>query len=267
LPGRFALHGFPADPLPAPVTIAVVDTGIDAAHPTLAGAAVGQLAFAAPAAGAHGTAIASLLVGRGQVPGVARGARLLALAAFTETDGRARSDSARLARALDSAAGHRPHILLLAFGGRDDPLLTRLLDRLHRDGTCIVAAGGNGGAKAQVPFPATHGASLAVTAVDQRLKPYAHSTPGARLDVAAAGVDLMAAVPGGYRQVSGTSFAAALVAGGLARLPACTGARAPARMRAEVRAAARDLGPAGPDPRFGAGLFQMPPAEKYSSKR
>jgi hypothetical protein len=99
---------------------------------------------------------------------------------------------------------------------------------------------------------------LAVTAVDRNLRIYPEATTGPHVAVAAIGVDIVAAAPGGYRQVSGTSFAAAYVSGALLRSPACAVRRDPAGMRAAVTAAAMDLGPPGRDEVFGAGLFRLP---------
>jgi subtilisin family serine protease len=271
LPKRFAIHGLDA---PAIVganasttarTIAMIDTPVALDHEALRGARLEQRLFVAdPTPRAHGTAVASLIAGTGaEVPGVAQGARLLNFAAFAERkDGVAVATSANLAKALDAAAITRPDVLNLAFGGREDPLLGLLVDEIDRRGVCIVAASGNGGAQRRVPFPASHPAVLAVTAIDTALRPYAYATRGDRIDVAAVGVDVFVAVPGSgrsaYRRMSGTSMATALVAGALSHAPQCEGARAPTAIRTLARAAARDLGPPGDDPTFGAGLFLLP---------
>ena len=269
VPKRFAIHGLDA-PSPASAstttrTIAMIDTAVMLDHEALHGARLEQRLFVAdPTPRAHGTAVASLIAGtNAEVPGIARGAKLLNFAAFTERkDGIAVATTANLAKALDAAAIARPDVLNLAFGGRQDPLLALLVDEIDRRGICIVAASGNGGAQRRVPFPASHPAVLAVTAIDNALKPYAHATRGDRIDVAAVGVDVFVAVPNGarsaYRRMSGTSMATALVAGALTRAPECGGARAPTGIRALARGAARDLGPAGHDPTFGAGLFLLP---------
>lgn len=273
VPKRFAIHGLDA-PSPATAsmntsatarTIAMIDTSVALDHEALRGARLEQRLFVAdPTPRAHGTAVASLIAGtNAEVPGVARGARLLNFAAFTERkDGIAVATTANLAKALDAAAIARPDVLNLAFGGRADPLLGLLVDEIDRRGVCIVAASGNGGAQRRVPFPASHPAVLAVTAIDNALKPYTHATRGDRIDVAAVGVDVFVAVPNGarsaYRRMSGTSMATALVAGALSRAPECEGASAPTAIRALARAAARDLGPPGHDPTFGAGLFLLP---------
>lgn len=267
IPKRFAIHGLGA-PSPATATartIAMIDTVIALDHEALRGARLEQRLFVAdPTPRAHGTAVASLIAGtHAEVPGVARGARVLNFAAFTERkDGIAVATTASLAKALDAVAVARPDVLNLAFGGREDPLLGLLVDEIDRRGICIVAASGNGGAQRRVPFPASHPAVLAVTAIDSALKPYAHATRGDRIDVAAVGVDVFVAVPNGarsaYRRMSGTSMATALVAGALTRAPECGGVRSPTGIRALARGAARDLGPPGHDPTFGAGLFLLP---------
>ena len=272
-PKRFAIHGLDvpssatasANTSTTARTIAMIDTSVALDHEALRGARLEQRLFVAdPTPRAHGTAVASLIVGTGsEVPGVARGVRLLNFAAFAERkDGVAVATTANLAKALDAAAIARPDVLNLAFGGREDPLLGLLVDEIDRRGVCIVAASGNGGAQRRVPFPASHPAVLAVTAIDNALKPYAHATRGDRIDVAAVGVDVFVAVPDGersaYRRMSGTSMATALVAGALSRSPECEGTRAPTAIRALARAAAHDLGQPGHDPTFGAGLFLLP---------
>ena len=74
------------------------------------------------------------------------------------------------------------------------------------------------------------------------------------LGVAAPGSDMAAAKPGGYGAVRGTSYAAPIVAGKLARL---NQRRDPASAKAAVAALAkqaRDLGPKGVDKTYGHGV-------------
>lgn len=261
----FALHGIPdADRNPVTGTIAMIDTAVDIAHPDLAGAGITQQIFGIPPAPSpHGTAIAELLVGRGKFPGTAPGAQLISLAAFAPADEKSwLSQTSYLARAMNEALRLRPQVLNLSFGRNgNDPLMARALDKLQQTGVCVVAAAGNGSG-APVLFPATHPASLAVTAVDGRMRAYQYASQGPQISVAAWGVDLSAAVPGGRRSVSGTSFATAVVSGALLRTPECSTARDPAAMKARMMAQAKDLGPKGADPVFGAGLFELLPTKK-----
>ncbi len=260
VPRRFALHHIPFA-LQVSATIAIIDTPVALMHPALRGTRLREeplLVQAQP--GQHGTAIASLLVGIGQVPGVAPGAQLVSLPAFTEQQkGPALSQTRYLAKALDTAVKLKPAVLSLSWGGADDRLLTRLLDAAHSKGICVAAAAGNGGKTGTIPFPASHPASLAITAVDEKLRAYTHATPGNRIDVAGIGVNLLAAGVKGYRPMSGTSFATAVVAGALLRAPMCAAAgQQVSDLRAAAAAQARDLGAPGKDAIFGAGLFQLP---------
>jgi subtilisin family serine protease len=259
LPPRFALHKVPAAPPTTTGTIALIDTNVALGHDALRGASLREERLMPKTApGVHGTAIASLLVGTGQIPGTARGAQLVSFPAFVEQPkGPALSQTRYLARALDGAIRLHPNVLNLSFGGPEDRLLVQLLDMAQARGICVAAAAGNGGKSGTVPFPASHRASLAVTAVDDRLKLYGYATSGTRIDVAGVGVNLLAAVPKGYRAVSGTSFATAVVAGAAIRLPACRGSQGPSAFRTIVTAMAQDLGTPGRDTLFGSGFFQL----------
>jgi hypothetical protein len=256
-PKRFELHAIPAKQPKVSGSIVMIDAAIDITHANLAGVSVTQQFFGTdqnPAV--HGTAVAALLVGTGNYPGTAQGARLTSLAAFGGT-GTSLSRTAYLAKAMNEASRLRPDVLNLSFGGPQDRLLGLTLDTIHKNGVCVSAAVGNGGPNGKVLFPATHPASLAVTAVDEKLRGYAYASHGERIDVSGVGVGLNAAAPGGRRAVSGTSFATAVVSGALLRMPACNGGRNPAAMKEQVAARAQDLGAKGHDPVFGAGLFRL----------
>ncbi len=264
-PKRFDLHALPKKLPPISGHVVIIDAVVDTTHANLQGANVSQQFFGtAKDAAVHGTAVAALLVGTGKYPGTANGARLTSLAAF---GGSAKDDrlsrTSYLAKAMNEASRLRPDVLNLSFGSQaSDPLLGRTLDTIRKNGVCVAAAAGNGGPKGKVLFPATHNASLAVTAVDEKLRGYAYATQGPRVDVSGIGVGLNAAAPGGRRAVSGTSFATAVVSGALLRMPACNGGRDPGSMKSQVAARAQDLGVAGRDPVFGAGLFRLTPPKK-----
>ncbi len=238
--------------------IALIDGPVDLRNAALAGANVTEELYGEDGTPSpHGTAIAELLVGTGAFAGVAQGARLLSLPAFRPVgiDGW-QSTTRHVARALDRAVTVSPQVLNLSFGTRAvDRTARELLLLLEEGGTCIAAAAGNGGG--DVLFPATLPQTLAVTAVDGARALYPHASRGPQVDVAAWGVMMSAAVPGGRRNVSGTSFATAVVAGSMMHMPACNGGRAPAIMREAARGDALDMGDSGRDSLFGAGLFQL----------
>jgi subtilisin family serine protease len=98
---------------------------------------------------------------------------------------------------------------------------------------------------------------VAVTAVDQRHHVLLEACRGKHLDVAARGADLSAAVSGmpeSYAAVRGTSFAAPIVAGLLARELREPDTAQRDRVVSGLLAAAEDLGPRGRDDIYGAGL-------------
>ncbi len=194
------------------VSVAVVDSGVDLAHPDLAGrvALAQNLVDNRPLpAEAHGTAVAGLVGARADdgvgIAGVAPAARLLALRACEGGSGATRCTTLGMAKGLYAAMAAGADIVNLSLAGPPDRLLARLLDSLLARGASVVAAtdpalpGGG--------FPASHPGVLAVSDV-----------PMARALVAP-GRDLPAPQPGGrWGYVSGSSYAAAQVSGLLALL-------------------------------------------------
>ncbi|MGE0485606.1 MAG: S8 family serine peptidase [Gammaproteobacteria bacterium] len=197
------------------VRIAVIDTGIDMAHPDLAGQITEALNFAGgdPAtipAEFHGTAVAGLIVaqpGNGVgIHGLAPDAELFALRACWEPHyaiGLCSTNT--LARALDYAIEVRARIINLSLAGPEDPLLARLVNRAIELGAVVIGAVGEEPGQA---FPTSIPAVIAVEQSD----PPANPVAGARLSVP--GLQLLSTVPEGrYDFVSGPSFAAAHASG------------------------------------------------------
>jgi hypothetical protein len=197
-------------------TIAMIDGGV-AAHPSLANASIEQRAFAGNAkATGHGTAVASLLVGsHGRFRGAAGGARLFVADVYGGS--RAAGSASAIVRALGWAASKRPEVISISLVGPSNALLARAVQVLHGRGVRMVAAVGNDGPAAPVQYPAAYPQVVAVTAVDARDRALPEAGRATRLDFAAPGADMAAALPGqGYAKVRGTSFATPLVAARLA---------------------------------------------------
>lgn len=256
-------RGLPA--LGTSATIALIDSPVELTHPGLAGANIRQLGLLGNVpASPHGTAIAELLVGTGEFEGVVRGAALVSIPAFRPTPSDAQpaagsSTTQMLVAAFQMAGDIRPDVLNLSFGtlAKRDEGIARMIAALDARGVCIAAAAGNGGAVSPVLFPASLPATIAVAAVDAAEHPYQFGSRGPEVDIAAWGVDISAAVPGGRRAVTGTSFAAPLVAGAMLRMPACSSAHRPANVRLALAMDAKDLGDTGRDTIFGAGLLRF----------
>lgn len=256
-PLQFALHGFNGA-VRTSGTIALIDTLVDTNHAALRGANISVTNFTTTRrAGTHGTAIAALLVGTNEIQGVAQGARILNLAAFEENrNGRGFAQTRNLAKALNAANLARPDVINLSFGGSEDRLLHELIDNAMRArGICVVAAAGNNGPNAAAPFPASFRPVLGVTAIDGSKNIYQNATHGPHVGFSALGVNILSAVPRGYAQVSGTSFAAAIVSGGMLQDKACNRDHDPVSAYYSASTSAKDIGPIGPDATFGFGLF------------
>jgi hypothetical protein len=203
-------------PMPAGRTIVMIDGGV-AAHPSLAGASIVQQGFAGPAQPTgHGTAIASLLVGRDRAfQGAAGGAKLFVADVYGGSP--AAGSASAIVRALAWAASKQPDVISISLVGPSNLLLERAVAILARRGIRMAAAVGNDGPAAPIQYPAAYSGVTAVTAVDARNRALPEAGRALRLDYAAPGSDMAAALPGrGYAKVRGTSFATPLVAARLA---------------------------------------------------
>jgi subtilisin family serine protease len=244
------------DVLPPPTAnaggarIGLLDGGVATGHPALAGAHVIAQAFAPGGLkpGIHGTAVASLMVGRqGAFSGAAPGATLFAADVY---GGAPTGGSAEIiARALAWMARERPSVVNISLVGPPNGLLQAAVSALLQKGVMVVAAVGNDGPAAPALYPAAYPGVIAVTGVDRNRRPLLEASRNPHTDFAAPAADMAAAGLSGFVIVRGTSFAAPLVAGRLAVL-AQAGPGAVDRLAGD----AADLGARGRDPVFGRGL-------------
>ena len=107
-------------------------------------------------------------------------------------------------------------------------------------GVVVIAAVSNAGSTRAV-YPAAYPDVVAVAATQGR-RLAAFSDRGRSVDVAAPGVGLRAAVPGGYARVDGTSFAAALVSGQAALVRSVAPSMRAAQVRAMITGTTRRVG-------------------------
>lgn len=245
----------PDVPAPSPVVrIGLVDSGVDVSHPALAGAAIqrhGCDGASMPAA--HGTAVASLLIGRdGEFRGVHPGAALYAADIFCGHGG---GSFALLAIALDWMAREQVPVVNISLVGAKSILLTGIVRAMSRRGHLLVAAVGNDGPSAPPLFPAAYPEVVGVTGVDSGRRVLPEAGRGEHVDFAALGAGVRAAqVGGGFGEQRGTSFATPVVAGLLAAsLLQPDRAKAQAAL-ADLGARAVDLGRKGVDTTYGRGL-------------
>lgn len=251
----------PAPPGPQRSTarLGLIDTGVEADHPALAGSAITQRGFAGPPrVGGHGTAVASLMVGRsGAFSGADPGGGLLVADIYGgRTTG---GSSTGLAQALAWMVEQRVRVVNISLVGPRNALVERAVARAQASDVTVVAAAGNDGPAAPALYPAAYEGVVGVSAVNGRNQILPEAGRGPQIDFAAPGADMAAAgQAGGWTGVRGSSFAAPLVAGLLAR-------RGGGSESVEALArSALDLGARGRDPVYGRGLvgvdLRVPPA-------
>jgi subtilase family protein len=234
--------------------LGLIDGGVNTAHPALQTVRITSAGCnGARAISAHGTAVASLLVGNTpHFRGARPKASLLAIDVYCGLATGGAVDV--IANAFALLARHRVPIVNVSLVGPPNLLLEQVVRTVQARGILIVAAVGNDGPSAAPLYPAAYPGVIAVTAVDARARVLPEACRGPHVQFAAPGADLVAAnASNGYAAVRGTSFAAPIVAGLLSTLLDESG-RDPARAIQQLQLQAKDLGQPGRDPVYGFGF-------------
>ena len=229
--GRLRLESANLFSTGAGVTVAVIDTGLDLTHPLFAGRTVpgfdfldndsdpsevadgvdeNQDGLVDPSFG-HGTHVAGLVVL------AAPQARIMPLRCFSaEGEG----DAYAIAKAIWFAVETGARVINMSFGlTYRSAILSTSLSRAFEAGLHLVASAGNGGLANAPPYPARKLEVMAVAATDAEDRRADFSNYGTFVDISAPGIDLYSAFPNGGAAIwSGTSMAAPLVSGAIARL-------------------------------------------------
>jgi subtilisin family serine protease len=201
------------------VRVAVIDTGVDTAHPDLTGRTQVTRNYVNAdlvqfRADRHGTQVAGLIAAAANngigIVGVAPDVRLLAYkACWQASASRAgRCNSFTLAQALADALAARAQIINLSLVGPSDPLLEALVDKAIRAGIIVVGAVSG---DPRLAFPARLPGVLPVAEAEAGFDDPAILRAPAR--------DIVTLVPQGhYDFASGSSLATAQISGVVALL-------------------------------------------------
>lgn len=261
----------------AGIKVAVLDSGIDYNHPDLKDNYHGGYNFAYDnndpfddSLIGHGTHVSGIIAaegnGNGTVVGVAPEAWLYAVKVL---DGGLMGSTSQILSGIEWAITNKMDVINMSFGMPNNPLyfsqsIKDACDQAYQAGIVLVAAAGNERAPS-VDFPAAFNSVIAVsaTAMDNSFAPF--SNYGAKVEVAAPGVNIESTVPGGgYAVLSGSSMASPHVAG-VAALLLSSGLKSTTRngniadeVRRRLNSSALDLGAAGRDVYFGFGLVEAP---------
>jgi Subtilase family len=241
------------------VLVAVIDSKVDANHTDLAASivehydAVGRQ----EQAHSHGTGMAGAIASRRKLLGIAPGARILAVHAFSTTTRQSPEATTRqIIAGIEWAINRGARIINMSFAGPYDPMIQLAMRNAAAKGVILIAASGNMGAKSPPLYPAADPNVIAVTATDMSDSLFVQAVRGPHLAVAAPGVDVMVPAPNEtYQLTTGTSVAAAHVSGVVALLLERHPSIDAKTVLEVLTSTARNLNPKGRDDQYGWGLI------------
>jgi subtilisin family serine protease len=263
------------------VTIAILDTGIDREHPDLKSRVDGCYDYTDLTKGfvdnscddlnGHGTHMAGIIAADGgpHGDGIYGFAPQASISIYKTCNSTGSCMSDDIAVAMRNAVDNGAQIIVLGFGGESESsFIDDAIAYAHDKGVLVIAAAGNDGPyDDSLDWPARNPAVMSVGALDSDLAPADFSSRGINattepysmdagdIEFAAPGVNVESTFRGGgYAIMSGTSMAAASLAGMTARLWQ-SGAEQPASAtRFLLHEISEDIAPKGDDNASGFGM-------------
>ena len=269
------------------VRIGVLDTGVDAEHPMLAGRVSEQRDFTNSTSGVqdvfgHGTHVAGIAAGSnasgGRYNGVAPAAAIINAKVLNDAGyGSTETVIEGLQWAIDPDGNPSTRdgadVVSMSFGGPynypDTPLLQAIKNAVERGVVAVVAAGNCGSACPAwycngfrgVTTPGDSPYAITVGATD-KAREWACFSGGRRgenlkPDLSAPGMGIASSLPGGYMNASGTSMSTPFVSGAVAVLLQKYPGMPASTIKAMLEATAVDLGEPGKDEKYGSGFLDV----------
>jgi type VII secretion-associated serine protease mycosin len=244
------------------VIVGVLDTGVDASHPDLAGNVLPGTDFVDSGGDGHrdndghGTEVAGLVAAHGRgtsgILGIAPRAKILPVRSHT------RINVGDLPTAINWAVDHGAKVICIASSGSDEPLLHHAVDRAIAADVVVVAGVGNRPTDLRVTFPAAYSGVLAAAGIDRNGNHADVSVTGPEAVLAAPAVDVNATYPGGrYITNNGTSLSTAILAGAAALVRARFPGLSAEEVVHRLTATAIDKGTPGRDDEYGYGVMDL----------
>lgn len=246
------------------VVVAVVDSGVDAGHPDLAGAVLAGTDLVAPGTGqsdpnGHGTHVAGVIAAVANngigVAGLAPGARILPVRVL---DASGAGTDAALANGIVWAVDRGASVINLSVGTADySPAEAAAVAYAVQRGAVVIAAAGNTRTQGNpVTYPAAFPSVVGVGALDRTNRVAGFSSSGSYVDVVAPGVGILSTSKRSYTEMDGTSAATPLVSATAALVRAAAPRLTGAQVAALLQSTAADVESAGRDALSGSGLVQ-----------
>lgn len=250
-----------------PIKVAVIDTGIELAHPDLRNNIKGGYNAINPLKSAnddngHGTHVAGIIAAENNSIGVIGAGPQIDLYAVKVLNRNGSGYLSDVIEGIDWAIANNMQVINMSLGSATNiQSFHDAVIRANEAGVVQVAAAGNDGLA--VNYPAAYPEVIAVSATDSTNTITSWSSRGTEVDLAAPGLSIYSTYKGQtYRTLSGTSMAAPHVAGTAALVLTQTarcdadldGSCSPSEVQDRLQATATDLGIAGPDGLYGYGL-------------
>ena len=249
----------------AGVTVAVIDSGVDADHVDLQGQVLPGLDLvdargnAATDLVGHGTTVSAIIAGKDDdagVVGIAPKAKILPVRVLDQEN--RYEDAMIVAKAVRWAVDKGARVINLSLGGSGSSgALAAALDYAFAKDVVVVACTGNANASSPsgVWYPAREPGVLAVAGMERDGDGlWSGSITGKETVVTAPATQLVGARPSGYWRVQGTSFAAPMVSGTAALIRSRWPGMPAGEVVNRIIKTAKDRGRAGRDNQYGFGM-------------
>ena len=251
------------------VTVAILDSGVEASHPDLAAQMVPGYNFfdnnnnTADVYG-HGTAVAGVAAAASNngvgVAGMAGQARIMPLR-VSDTNGWGYTST--ISQAITYAADHGARIANASFGGiAGSASIQNAAQYMKNKGGLVFVSAGNNGVDENYNQTTT---LIAVSATDEWDNRTSWSSYGNFVSLSAPGITYTTRTGAGYGQAMGTSFSSPLAAGVAAVVMSANPSLSGAQVEKLLFSTAADLGAAGRDNIYGYGRVDAAAAVKAAA--
>ncbi|EIJ80471.1 peptidase S8 and S53 subtilisin kexin sedolisin [Bacillus methanolicus PB1] len=260
-----------------PVTVAVIDQGIDGNHPDLKGRllpgynAVNPMNQGTP--DFHGTHVAGIIAanknnGIGGY-GVNPHAKILPIDVFDRAWG---ATDYAIAQGILYAVEKGAKVINMSLGGpMRSPLIEEAIKKATEKNIVVIAAAGNTGDDT-LNYPAAYEGVISVGSINKEKQLSDFSNYGTSVDIVAPGDEVYSTIyeyerKSSYRKMSGTSMSSPMVAGVASLLLSKYPKLTPVQVEYILEHTAEDLGDKGFDIKFGNGMVNPVAALQFDIKK